>query len=260
MVEYECITVAVEPPVATVSLNRPAKRNALSDELVKELLAALAAADEDPAVRVIVLTGAGDHFSAGFDLKQSSYAKVDQPLAHYHWMIRNMRSTYQAIFNTRKPLIAKIRGYCIAGGCYLQMLCDVSIAAEDAILGHPAVTTGGVSAMPLWNHYLGLRKAKEMLLTGKMIDGLEAERIGLVNAAVPADELDAEVAKWVQQVAALPPDAAALAKEALNSCAEIMGLGAAFRTQGHLSALARYGETVDLDLSSSQERIGGTAR
>jgi enoyl-CoA hydratase len=253
MTDYSCLEVTVSGQVMSIVLNRPRKRNALNDELIEELKAAIAAADDDRNVRAIVLSGAGEHFSAGFDLKESSYAKTDQPLEHYTWMIRNMRSTYQSVWNSRKPTIAKITGYCIAGGCYLQMLCDISIAADDAVLGHPAVVSGGVSAMPLWNWYLGARKAKEMLLTGKLIDGAEAARIGLVNAAVPRDRLDAEVASWVEQIISVPPDASVLCKEAINTAADVMGLSATFRTQGHLSALARYGE-IDLDLDGLQAK------
>lgn len=254
------VLLEIDNSTAKVILNRPNKMNALSDALISQLMEKIALADEDSNVRVIVLSAAGEHFGAGFDLKESSYAKSNMPLSHYTWMIRSMRNTYQAFLNTRKPVIAKIQsGYCIAGACYLQMLCDVSIAAEGAKLGHPAVASGGVSAMPLWNYYLGARKAKEMLLTGKIIDAKEAEKIGLINQAVPEERLDAEVDALARQIANIPTDANILCKEALNSCADIMGLSAMFRTHGHLSALARFGE-VDLDIKELQAKNTEKAR
>jgi len=165
-----------------------------------------------------------------------------------------MRATYTNIWNSRKPIIAKVHGYCVAGGCYLQMLCDITVAADNSVLGHPAVTTGGVSAMPLWNWLLGLRKAKELLLTGKLIDGREAERIGLVNVAVPPEQLDAEVENMVAQIISVPAGPVTLTKEGLNTAADVMGLAATFRTQGHMNALARFGPDVNLDFAALQAR------
>jgi enoyl-CoA hydratase len=255
MSDFENILFQIEGPVATITLNRPKRLNALTDAMFVELQAALKLSDEDSSVRVVVLTGSGGNFSAGFDLRGGTeYSKVDQPLQHYLWMIRSMRTNYQAIWNNRKPLVAKIRGKCIAGGCYLQMLCDISVAAEDSILGHPAVATGGVTGMPMWNWYLGTRKAKELLFTGKLIDGLEAERIGLVSMTAPDDELDAFVDDVVAQILTVPHDSVTLTKEALNTAADVMGLATTWRTQGHMSALARYSELLDLDIEGLQER------
>jgi enoyl-CoA hydratase len=253
--DFENILFRVDGPVATITLNRPKRMNALTDDMFTELHAALKLADEDDSVRVVVLTGSGGNFSAGFDLRGGTeYSKVDQPLQHYLWMIRSMRTNWQAIWNNRKPIVAKIRGKCIAGGCYLQMVCDISVAAEDSILGHPAVATGGVTGMPMWNWLLGTRKAKELLFTGKMLDGVEAERIGLVSMTAPDDELDAFVDDVVAQILTVPHDSVTLTKEALNTAADMMGLGTTWRTQGHLSALARYSEALDLDIDGLLER------
>jgi enoyl-CoA hydratase len=128
------------------------------------------------------------------------------------------------------------------------------VAAEDSILGHPAVATGGVTGMPMWTWYLGTRKAKELLFTGKLIDGLEAERIGLVSMTAPDDELDAFVDDVVAQILTVPHDSVTLTKEALNTAADVMGLATTWRTQGHMSALARYSELLDLDIEGLQER------
>jgi enoyl-CoA hydratase len=247
---FENVIYEVANEVATITLNRPAKINALSDQLMAELLAALERADLDDEVRVVVLTGAGGNFSSGFDIRGgSAYSKTGEPLSYYLTVIRNMRKSYQAIWNNRKPVIAKIRGNCLAGGCYLQMLCDISYAADDAVFGHPAIVSGGVSGMPMWNWHLGTRRAKELLLTGRIIDAAEAERIGLVGHTVPADQLDREVEVVIQHLLRVPRDGLDLTKEALNTAADIIGLSATFRTQGHINALARFGSEINLDLA-----------
>jgi enoyl-CoA hydratase len=156
--------------------------------------------------------------------------------------------------NIPKPVIAQIHGYCLAAGCYLEMLCDIAIAAEDAMMGHP-VGRGGVDSMPLWVTYLGMRKAKEMLLTQKIIDGKEAERIGLVNKAVPADQLEEEVWQMAKLFTDSHPDGIAIQKEALNTHAEIMGRGAVFAYHRQLNALGRVGRSRSpLDLDASRQR------
>ena len=254
--DYQTIHYRVEGEVARITLNRPERRNVLTDEVFFEFLHALDAADSDDVVHVVVLDANGPHFCAGFDIRddeENAYAKEGQPLSHYLWMIRSMRERYSTILNNRKPIIARVHGYAIAGGCYLQMLCDITIASETAILGHPAVVTGGISSMALWNWHLGLRKAKELLLTGKLIDGKEAEKIGLVNIAVPEEALDAEVDKMINQILTVPRDSIILTKESLNTAADIMGLGASFRTQGHLNAMARFGGDMRLDFEALQD-------
>ena len=134
------------------------------------------------------------------------------------------------------------------------MLCDIAIAAEDARLGHP-VGRGGVDSMPLWVTYLGMRKAKEMLLTQQTIDGTEAARIGLVNRAVPPDKLEEEVWTMAKLFCESSPDGIAIQKEALNTHAEIMGRGALFAYHRQLNALGRVGRSGGgLDLDASRRR------
>ena len=164
-----------------------------------DLHTAFDAAEWDPEVRCIILQGSGRAFCAGWDLKESYY--ITGPKGQKEWTTSNALSTlrtiserYLRIMNVPKPVIAKVHGYCLAGGCYLEMLCDIAVAAEDAKMGHP-VGRGGVDSMPLWVSYLGQRKAREMLLTQKIIDGKEAERIGLVNYAVPPSRTSANRAR-----------------------------------------------------------------
>lgn len=253
MGEYNTILYDKNDNIVTVTLNRPERMNALSDELMSELPAAFEEADNDPDVRVIILTGGDRVFSTGYDIEGGSkYAELKVPLQGAIDIARAIRKKYLDLWNTRKPTIAKVRGYCFAGGCYLQMLCDIAIAAEDAIFGHPAVASAGPTGMALWTWILGPRKAKEFLLTGRFVDGKEAEKIGLINMAVPPEKLDEEVDLMARDIAAVPADSATLHKEAINTAMEIMGLTATFRTQAELNALGRYGDAM-LDIKYLRE-------
>jgi enoyl-CoA hydratase len=253
----ETVIYEVKENIAKITMNRPDKRNALNHALLRDLDTAFEQADNDPEVRVVILTGAGKAFSAGYDLRGSPYTSV--PEGFDKWTtgnalrtLRGISARYLRIFNMTKPTIAQISGYCLAAGCYLQMCCDISVAAEDAVLGHPATRGGGVTSMPLWVTLLGLRKAKEMLLTSKLINGKEAERIGLVNKAVPPDKLEAEVWSLAKNMAEVPPDGMIILKEALNTHALMLGLDAVFAYHRQLNALGRVGRgqgesTLNLD-------------
>ncbi len=262
--EFEAVKYEVKDNIARITMNRPEKMNALSHALWDDLLAAFDEAENDPEVRVVILCGSGKAFCSGWDLKGSYY--ITGPVGQDHWTTSNALSTlrsiserYLRIMNLPKPVIAQVHGYCLAAGCYLEMLCDMAIAAEDAVLGHP-VGRGGVDSMPLWITYLGARKAKELLMTQQVIDGKEAARIGLVNRAVPADKLEEEVWKLAQTLADVSPDAIAVQKEAFNTHAEIMGRSAVFAYHRQLNGLGRVGRSegggIDLDASRRRTKEG----
>ena len=257
--ELENVLYEVKENIARITMNRGDKMNALNHGLWDDLIAAFDQAENDPEVRAVILQGTGRAFCSGWDLKASYY--ITGPVGQEEWTtssalstLRRISERYLKIMNLPKPVIAQVHGYCLAAGCYLAMLCDIAIAAEDAQLGHP-VGRGGVDSMPLWVTYLGMRKAKEMLLTQQIIDGNEAARIGLVNRAVPADQLEEEVWKMAKLFADSEPDAIAIQKEALNTHAEIMGRGALFAYHRQLNALGRVdrGRTA-LDLDASRRR------
>jgi len=244
--ELETVLYEVRENIAKITMNRPDKRNALNHALLRDLDAAFEEADNDPEVKAVILAGAGKAFSAGYDLIGSPYTSV--PEGYDRWTtgnalrtLRGISARYLRIMNLTKPTIAQVHGYCLAAGCYLQMCCDVAIAAEDAVLGHPATRGGGVTSMPLWVSFLGLRKAKELLMTSRLINGKEAERIGLVNKAVPADRLEEEVWKMAKEMAEVPPDGMIMLKEALNTHALILGMDAVFAYHRQLNALGRIG-------------------
>lgn len=257
MLELENIIYEVKENVAKITMNRGDKMNALNHGLWDDLLAAFEEAEMDPEVRAIILCGSGKAFCSGWDLKESYY--ITGPKGQERWTTSNALSTlrkiserYLKIMNVPKPVIAQVHGYCLAAGCYLEMLCDIAIAAEDAKMGHP-VGRGGVDSMPLWVTYLGMRKAREMLLTQQIIDGREAEAIGLVNRAVPADKLEETVWEMAKLFTAGDPDAIAIQKTALNTHAEILGRGATFAYHAQLNALGRVGRSggggIDIDES-----------
>jgi enoyl-CoA hydratase len=243
---FETVIYEVKENIARITMNRPEKRNALNHALLRDLDAAFEQADSDAEVKAVILTGSGKAFSAGYDLTGSPYTSV--PEGYDRWTtgnalrtLRGISARYLRIINLTKPTIAQVHGYCLAAGCYLQMCCDVAIAAEDAILGHPATRSGGVTSMPLWVTFLGLRKAKELLFTGRLISGKEAERIGLVNKAVPPDKLEEEVWKMAKDIAEVPGDGMMIAKEALNTHALMMNMDAVFAYHRQLNALGRIG-------------------
>ena len=245
----ETVIYEVKDNIANIVMNRPEKRNALNHQLLNDLDAAFHEAENDDEIRVVILSGAGPSFSAGYDLKGSPYTSV--PEGYDEWTTSNALR-----MNLTKPVIAQVHGYCVAVGCYLQMCCDIGIAADNAILGHPATRGGGVSSMPLWVTMLGLRKAKELLMTSKLISGTEAERIGLVNMVVPEGKLEEEVWKVAVNIAEVPLDGMAIAKEALNTHAEILNRAAVFTYHRQLNALGRVGRRGEggLNLDALRQR------
>ncbi|MDX1384505.1 MAG: enoyl-CoA hydratase/isomerase family protein [Thermoanaerobaculia bacterium] len=246
----DAVNYSVRDHVAHIEMNRPERHNALDFTLLDGLDEAFARVEEDDEVWVAVLKGAGRSFCSGYDRGGSYY--ITPPEGGWTsrealLRLRGIEARYRRIWNCPKPTIAQIHGYCLAGGCYLQLVCDISVAAEDAVLGHmsPAEfgpgAAHGVTSMPLWQMILGPKRARYMLMTGRKVDGRQAERIGLVSLAVPADELDAAVAAVVADLTAQGGPAHLTLKEVLNTDLEIQGLGAMFRYHGQMNAMGRLG-------------------
>ena len=214
--------VAIEDrdAVRHVVLDRPQKRNALNRELVAEIGEALGAAAADPAVRCVVLRGEGAMFSAGMDTGDLA-ALAAAPENLHEW-----RAQILAIWNLcedmAKPTIAQIHGACIGGAAELALACDLRVMAADAVIGLVETRiglipdVGGCSRLPA---LVGLGRAKELIMASKLIDGTEAERIGLVNRVAPAAELDAATAALAAELLACGPLAVGLAKGVLNAAA-----------------------------------------
>lgn len=202
-------------PVITVTINRPHRLNALNTETVHELIAAMGRAGADREARVVVLTGAGGAFCAGADLKE---APEMTPAVAYDVVVLYL-NVIRAIRAVEKPVIARVNGVAIGGGCCLALASDIRIASRDARFMLAFVNIG-ISAADMGATYLlprlvGYGRAAELLMTGQTVDAAEAERIGLVNRAVPAEGLDAAVGEMVARLASRPPMGLAFTKRAL---------------------------------------------
>lgn len=234
-------TILVDEPAALVrriTLNRPEKRNALNNVLRTELFSALEEADRDDAVRVTILRGAGKCFSAGYDLGMN--LSLGQP---YHtaqgdgqWA-RHVVEGWFRIWDLRKPVIAQVHGYCLAGGSELATACDLVYVAEDAAIGYPPVRLMSPPDMQLYPWLVGMRRAMELMLTGDSMSGIEAARSGFANRAYPAEELEPRVLEIAQRAAKIPVEIQQLNKRSVHRAMEIMGMRAALRAGTELMAL-----------------------
>lgn len=206
--------------VRHVILSRAAKRNAMNGELVQELGVALKAAANEPEVHCVVVRGDGPMFSAGMDWE--GLVALSQSPANLRAFRREILDTWNLCEEMAKPTICQIHGGCIGGALELALACDMRVAAADAVLGLVETRVGlipdvgGCSRLPA---VVGVGRAKELIMTSKLIDGTEAERIGLVNRVAPAGELDAATDQLVSELSACAPVAVGLAKRVIDSAA-----------------------------------------
>jgi enoyl-CoA hydratase len=218
--------------IARITLNRPEKLNAINDAMPRELREAVAAANADDAVHVIVLAGAGRAFCAGYDLEL--YAERPRPVPYsqglpwdpmvdYAGMSENT-ACFMSLWRSFKPVICKVHGYAVAGGSDIALCADLVVMAEDARIGYPPARVWGCPTTAMWVYRLGAERAKRMLLTGDLITGVEAARMGLVTEAVPAAELDATVERWAQRMAGVPRNQLMMQKLMINQAYDNMGL------------------------------------
>jgi enoyl-CoA hydratase len=206
---------ASESGVATITLDQPDTRNALSDELLDDLIAAFESARDDEAVRCVVLTSSHEKvFSSGGDL--AGFA-ADVPLAHKHRAIGRFPRLFRLIGELGKPTLCAANGHVLAGALGLALACDLIVAREGVRFGTPEITVGvfPFMIMALIYRNVGRKKTNELLLLGEQISAEEAERIGIVNRVVPAEEFDAFVADWAAQLAAKSPVLMRMGKDAM---------------------------------------------
>jgi methylglutaconyl-CoA hydratase len=204
-------------PAAVITINRPEKRNALSRALIAALSDAFERAKSDSAARCVLLTGAGPAFCAGMDLTELSETIEAEQAVIWDDALKLAR-LFDLIYTLPKPTIAVVNGPAVAGGAGLVSVCDLAIAASTAVFGYPEVRRGLVAAliMPHLLRHVGERMARWLLLAGEMIDAAAAERCGLINAAVPPDQLTAKADQWVASLAQGGPDAQARTKDLLQ--------------------------------------------
>jgi enoyl-CoA hydratase len=215
---YEMILTETRGKVAIIRLHRPQALNALCDQLMEELGQALRSFDADPAIAAIVITGNERAFAAGADIKEMK----DRTFPDVY-MRDFIRDRWETVLEIRKPVIAAVAGYALGGGCELAMMCDLIIAADTAKFGQPEINLGiipGAGGTQRLTRAIGKSKAMEMILTGRMMDAVEAERSNLVCRVVPAAELIDEAVKIGERIGELSATAVAMAKEAVNAAFE----------------------------------------
>jgi len=213
--ELECIIYGKQDGVAVIRLNRPQVLNAMNKRLWLDMQTALEDARADEGIKVVVVTGEGRAFSTGADLKESKTRSIED----YRDYLVSLQEVSRTIIRFEKPTIAAVNGFAIGSGYELALACDIRIAAEEAKIGSPEAkvtssVTGG--AFRLVQNLIGPGKARELLFTGETIDGVEAQRIGLVNRAVPAEKLMEAVMEMAAKIAANSAFSLKMIKKGLN--------------------------------------------
>lgn len=218
--------------IGRVTLNRPDVMNAINDTLPGALSAAVEEADCDPDIHVIVLSGNGPAFCAGYDLLH--YAETEggggaiqdmpwDPVKDYRFMWQNTQH-FMSLWRAAKPVVCKVHGFAVAGGSDIALCADMTIMSETAKIGYMPARVWGCPTTAMWVYRLGAERAKRMLFTGDKITGREAADMGLVLKAVPETDLDAEVEKMAERMASVPVNQLAMQKLVINQAIEAMGL------------------------------------
>lgn len=238
---YKTILYQKEEAIANITLNRPDKMNAYSQEMVDEMVSAIKDAGRDESVRVVVITGAGKAFCSGFDLAELGLEEKGSPLRYVVIMREGFHKLLLALRALDKPIIASINGAAVAGGLDLALACDLRVASDKARLGDGSLRFGFVpdeGAVYFLPRIIGLERALQMLLLGEIVDAQEALRLGLVGKVVPHDELGKATRELATRIAQGPPVAQRLAKRAVYRYME-MGL------QDSLEDVALIGQIAD---------------
>ena len=242
---YSNIAYEIDGAVARLSHDRPALRNAESQELLDELDDAVRRATSDPAVRVLVFDGKGEHFSAGHDLKQGAEKRSGFSVEQ-RWAYEELYYLEYAlrIWDCPKPTIASVQGACIAGGFMVANMCDLIVAADDAFFSDPVCHTLGAAAVEVLIHpwVMGARKAKEMLFMGGRMTADDAYRIGMVNKVVPRASLEAETMAMARHIGKAEPFALKLVKRSINRTLDAQGLRTALHAHFDTHQLSHVSE------------------
>jgi enoyl-CoA hydratase len=228
----ETVRYETEGQIATLTLNRPERYNAIDDDMPGELREAVGRADEDSSIHAIVLTGAGEAFCSGYDLKR--YAEQPRPtpgsqempwdpMEDYRLMKQNTED-FMSLWHSHTPVVCKVNGPAVAGGSDIALCADLVLVDEEAPIGYPPARVWGCPTTMMWVYRLGPAGAKRMLFTGDLVSGAEAAEMGLVWEAVPGDELDERVDDLARRIAGVPTNQLMMQKLAINQAIENMGL------------------------------------
>jgi enoyl-CoA hydratase/carnithine racemase len=224
------VTYAVDGRVGVVSLNRPDKLNAISADLKRTLLERFHEADRDPATSVVVLRAEGRSFCAGYDIapNPARAARRFNTLA-WHESLTDDVALEMTPWDMVKPVIASVQGHCLGGGCELAMMCDLTVAADDAVFGEPEIRFSNVGPALVMPFVIGLKRARELLYLGDTIDARTALAYGMVNRVVPRAELETATLALARRIALIAPEALAGTKLAINRGADAAGFRNAIR-------------------------------
>ena len=229
--------------IATVTINRPSKLNALHPPLMEALSERLRRADEDPEVSVLILTGAGRHFGAGYDLNHAWGEHYGRQPMGMRRMLKDCVAFEFTPWDCSKPVIAMVRGYCLAGSCELAMMCCITYAGASALFGEPEIRFSTAPPALVMPWLVGLKRARELLYTGDTIDAGEAWRIGMVNKVFEDDRLEEETRGYARRCAAVSLEGLQTTKASINRGAEIAGIRAAIDLGVELGAILDSSET-----------------
>jgi enoyl-CoA hydratase/carnithine racemase len=255
---YENLLYEVEDRVATITLNRPERMNALSQKLVEEIMAAVAAADQDQDVRVLIIRGAGGRaFSAGFDIKES----LDQPkrgLTEWRARLQNDIRFGYSVWDCSKPVIAVVEGFCLAGALEFAMCCDIRYCSDDAKFGAvEARFSNGIATMIM--PWLIGQRSRALIYTGDIIGADEACRVGLVDKVFAKSELAAETLKIARRMSRVSLDCLKWNKRTINQTFETMGLRNAIQYGAEACAILDASGSPEADKYDSIRRSEGLA-
>jgi enoyl-CoA hydratase len=238
------VLYSVDRGIATITLNRPEKLNAIGATMIAELRAALTTAAGDNDVKVLLLAGAGRAFSAGFDINEEMEDETESPLDWLEPLERDISVT-MAIWSFPKPTIAVVQGYCLAGGCEMAMACDMIVASEDAQFGEPEIQYGSGPVTLLMPFILGHKKTNELLFTGDRIDSSAALQAGLVNRVVAREALTDTAQDLARRIALTPLAVLRLTKMAISRAFDAMGVREAVKANLPISAILNGADTPE---------------
>jgi enoyl-CoA hydratase len=250
-VAFQCLIYEKKDNICYLTLNRPAKLNALNSDLLAELREALEGIEADLDIRVVILTGAGRAFSAGFDLERGPDDLDPHGMQPAAWRehLKTYIDTFLMVWNLSKPVIAAVNGYALAGACELVQVCDIKLASDRAVLGEPEIRAGIGPPLLITPFSVNLANAKEMLLTGDTVDAHEAARIGLVNRVVPHDQLMVECEKVARKITMLSEVGVKMTKISVNRALE--GMGFLSSVQHNLELMTHF----DISVTPEQEEF-----
>ena len=243
------------PRVRRLTLNRPAKRNALNDALRGALFDELRRADRDRHVSVIIIRGGGTCFSAGYDLG-SPNSDVERAISRADgWWSRHVVNNWFEMWDMSTPIIGQVHGWCLAGGSELAAACDLVYVADDAQIGYPPVRLMSPPDMQWQTWLMGLRRGMEALLTGDAMSGIEAVAAGMANRAHPVDELDAAVLAVAERVAKIPLELLTLNKRSAHRAMDAMGIRNGIRATADIQALG-FHQPASIEYLKSFGEVG----